>query len=149
MNPRELLACAEAAMMTAKARGKRRIVVFDEDTTARPDAGRAAYDARSISHLKMLQSLAGRLNRLNGVREIAEAVVSELRAMIDYHSCRVYLAEGDVLVPVGHLGEIVTFDDSHIEPPTVRVGEGITGHVAETGRSLLVHNAHECEHTRH
>ena len=37
-NPRELVACAEAAMMTAKARGKNRVVVFDEDATERPDA---------------------------------------------------------------------------------------------------------------
>ena len=47
-NPRELVACAEAAMMTAKARGKNR-VVFDEDATERPGAGapRPATDARS------------------------------------------------------------------------------------------------------
>src|SRR5262249_26205915 len=102
---------------------------------------RVAYDTRSISHLKMLQSLAGRLSRLNGVDEIAEAVLSELRTMIDYHSCRVYVVEGDRLVPVGHLGEIRALDDSQIEPPTIAVGEGITGHVAATGRSLLVANA--------
>src|SRR5690348_29578 len=32
MNPRELVACAEAAMMTSKARGKNQIVLFDEET---------------------------------------------------------------------------------------------------------------------
>ena len=35
-NPRELVACAEIAMMTAKARGKSRIVVFDADESERP-----------------------------------------------------------------------------------------------------------------
>ena len=35
-NPRELIACAEIAMMTAKARGKSRIVVFDADESERP-----------------------------------------------------------------------------------------------------------------
>ena len=30
MNPRELIACAEAAMMTAKARGKNQIVLYDD-----------------------------------------------------------------------------------------------------------------------
>ena len=39
-NPRELVACAEAAMMTAKSRGKSQIVVFDENTTERPEARR-------------------------------------------------------------------------------------------------------------
>src|SRR6266446_707675 len=36
MNPRELTACAEAAMMTAKARGKNRIVLYDEGEIERP-----------------------------------------------------------------------------------------------------------------
>src|SRR5438128_968560 len=77
MNPRELVACAEAAMMTAKARGKSRIVVYDGGATERPTESDTDRDARSIAHLKMLQSLAGRLNRLNDVREIGEAIVSE------------------------------------------------------------------------
>ena len=50
MNPRELVACAEAAMMTAKARGKNQIVLFDEqsDRAARRHAGQpAATCARS------------------------------------------------------------------------------------------------------
>ena len=37
MNARELVACAEAAMMTAKARGKNQIVVFDDGDAERPD----------------------------------------------------------------------------------------------------------------
>src|SRR5712691_80796 len=66
MNPRELIACAEAAMMTAKARGKNAVIVFDEETSERPQAREvnAARDVRSIAHLKMLQSLSGKLNRL-------------------------------------------------------------------------------------
>src|SRR5436305_6032351 len=67
MNPRELVACAEAAMMTAKAHGKNQCLVYDEGKTERPTAGGAARDVRSIAHLKMLQSLAGKLNRLNNV----------------------------------------------------------------------------------
>ena len=35
-NPRELIACAEAAMMTAKALGKQQIVVFDEEAPSDP-----------------------------------------------------------------------------------------------------------------
>ena len=39
MNARELVACAEAAMMTAKAQGKDRVVVFEEEGVAeRPEA---------------------------------------------------------------------------------------------------------------
>jgi diguanylate cyclase (GGDEF)-like protein len=148
MNPRELVACAEAAMMAAKARGKSRIVVYDGTATERPESD-PDRDARSIAHLKMLQSLAGRLNRLNDVREIGEAIVSELRMLIDYHSCRVYVVEGEYAVPVAHGGEILSLDDRPIDPPAVRLGEGITGYVAASGRSLLIPNALDCEHTVH
>src|SRR5207249_5565110 len=72
MSPRELAACAEAAMMTAKAHGKNRVVLYAEDETKRPDAPGIERDVRSIAHLKMLQSLTGKLNRLNGVREIGD-----------------------------------------------------------------------------
>ena len=40
MNPRELDRCAEAAMMTAKAQGKNRIVLYADGATERPDAPR-------------------------------------------------------------------------------------------------------------
>ena len=47
MNPRELVACAEIAMMTAKARGKDQAVLFEE-AGERPDPRRrAATSARS------------------------------------------------------------------------------------------------------
>src|SRR6059058_5398603 len=36
MNPRELVACAEAAMMTAKARGKNQTVLYDDGEVERP-----------------------------------------------------------------------------------------------------------------
>src|SRR5947199_7342022 len=42
MNPRELVACAEAAMMTAKARGKNQIVLFDDDASERPGGARVS-----------------------------------------------------------------------------------------------------------
>src|SRR5207248_1535943 len=49
MNPRELVACAEAAMMTAKARGKHQTVVFGEGAVERPDAPSGTRDGRSIA----------------------------------------------------------------------------------------------------
>jgi diguanylate cyclase (GGDEF)-like protein len=51
MNPRELVACAEAAMMAAKARGKNQTVLYDDGPTERPDPGAvaAARDVRSVA----------------------------------------------------------------------------------------------------
>jgi diguanylate cyclase (GGDEF)-like protein len=146
-NPRELIACAEAAMMTAKARGKDLIVIFDESTFERPDTSMVASSrVRSIAHLKMLQSLAGKLNRLNDVREIGTAIADELRGLIDYHNCRVSIVDGDEVIPIAFRGILSSRGEEEVEFPRSRVGEGITGHAAAEGKSLLIGNALDCEY---
>ncbi len=145
-NPRELVACAEAAMMAAKARGKNQAVLFDEGTSDRPRSGPASRDAvRSVAHLKMLQSLAGKLNRLNDVREIGATIVNELRMLVDYHSCRVYIADGEDLLPIAWRGDLGPYQDEGVEELQSKFGEGITGRAAETGQSLLIPNALEID----
>jgi diguanylate cyclase (GGDEF)-like protein len=146
MNPRELAACAEAAMMTAKSKGKCQIVVFGNEAEQRPDVVTGERDARSIAHLKMLQSLVGKLNRLTDVTAIGETIVTELRTLVDYHNGRVYLAEGDRLLPVAFRGELGDYEDETAEVLECGIGEGITGRVALTGRSLLIPNALECDY---
>ena len=56
----------------------------------------------------MLQSLAGKLNRLNDVRRIGAVIADELRLLIDYHNCRVSVIEGDEVVPIAFRGELVS-----------------------------------------
>jgi diguanylate cyclase (GGDEF)-like protein len=146
MNPRELVACAEAAMMTAKARGKNQSVVYDDGATERPSAVVVAgRDVRSIAHLKMLQSLAGKLNRLNDVAEIGRTIATELRLLIDYHNCRVVLRHGDELRPIAFMGDYDDSVDDTAHAYTQRVGVGVTGRAVETGEALLIPNALECE----
>ena len=146
MNPRELAACAEAAMMTAKAQGKDQVVLYSEDGSKRPDAPGIERDVRSIAHLKMLQSLTGKLNRLNDVREIGEAIAEELRSLVDYHNCRVFVSDGDELVPVAFLGELTSGADAlELDILRKRVGEGVTGRCAELGESIVVGDAANCE----
>jgi diguanylate cyclase (GGDEF)-like protein len=146
MNPRELAACAEAAMMTAKAQGKNQVVLYDEGGARRPDSPGVERDVRSIAHLKMLQSLTGRLNRLNDVREIGEAIAAELRSLVDYHNCRVFVADGDDLIPVAFLGDLTSGTDAlSLDILRKRVGEGVTGRCAELGQSIVVADAANCE----
>jgi diguanylate cyclase (GGDEF)-like protein len=142
VNARELVACAEAAMMTAKARGKDRVVVFEEAEAERPTDQDEGRDIRSIAHLKMLQSLTRKLNRLNEVGEIGEAIVDELQMLVDYHNCCVYLLDGDRLQPVALRGNLEGKDVSL----TLRLGQGLTGYVAQTGKPMLVANSSESEH---
>lgn len=146
MNPRALVACSEAAMMTAKAKGKDRIALFDETASERPGVTSTSHDVRSLAHMKMLQSLAGKLNRSNDVKEIGATIATELRTLIDYMSCLIWLRVGDELHPIaarGELAEILAKEPQKLVRP---VGEGIVGYVAAAGRSLLVGNALENEH---
>jgi diguanylate cyclase (GGDEF)-like protein len=142
MNPRELIACAEAAMMTAKARGKNQIVLYDDTSLERPEAEKvlSARDVRSIAHMKMLQSFGGKLNRLNDVREIGNVIANELRALIDYHNCRVFVVEGENVVPIAFVGTLSRVKPS-LEMLAGKLGDGLTGHVAATGESVLVGDA--------
>jgi diguanylate cyclase (GGDEF)-like protein len=145
-NPRELVACAEVAMMTAKARGKGQIVVFHEDGPERPseEASVRSAEFRSIAHLKMLHGVSAKLSRLNDVAEIGSTIADELRLLIDYHNCRVFVREGDDLRLIAFRGDL-TAVTSATEALATRVGNGITGHVAATGQPFITGDAAHCE----
>jgi diguanylate cyclase (GGDEF)-like protein len=146
MNPRELTACAEAAMMTAKTQGKNRVILYHEGATERPDAPVVVRDVRSLAHMKMLQSLTGKLNRLNDVRKIADEITSELRSLIDYHNCRVFVVDGDDLVPVAFRGVLGADTGAlPLELLRIRIGVGVTGQCAERAESMLIGDAANCE----
>ena len=101
---------------------------------------------RSIAHLKMLQSLAGKLNRLNDVREIGTAIADELRGLIEYHNCRVSIVEDDEIIPIAFRGILSSREGDEVQIPRSKVGEGITGHAAVEGKSVLIGNALDCDY---
>ncbi|HWO71579.1 MAG TPA: ATP-binding protein [Actinomycetota bacterium] len=100
---------------------------------------------RSLAELDMLHSLAAKLNRLNDVRQIGEAITGELRTLIDYHNCRVHLLDrdGQTLVPVAFRGELTEYEGETFEGLITKVGAGMTGRVAATGESFYAPNARE------
>ncbi|MFB3738473.1 MAG: GAF domain-containing protein, partial [Candidatus Velamenicoccus archaeovorus] len=104
-------------------------------------------ELRSVAQLRMLHSLAARLNRLNDVRQIGDAITSELKTLIDYHNCRIYLLADDqvTLEPIVFRGDLTEYQGETYEELVAKVGEGITGHVAETGESFYTPNALEVE----
>ena len=104
---------------------------------------RGDNELRSLAQLKMLHTLATRLNRLNDVAQIGEAITAELRTLIDYHSCRVYLlqSDGKTLLPIAFKGELTEYESDTFEELRTEVGEGITGRVAESGESFYTANA--------
>jgi HD-GYP domain-containing protein (c-di-GMP phosphodiesterase class II)/putative methionine-R-sulfoxide reductase with GAF domain len=138
-------------MMTAKTRGKGIVVGFDESELERPSEATLRHDdVRSIAHMKMLQSLSGKLARLNDVGRIALTIADELRLLIDYHNCRVFLRDGDDLLPIAFRGSLMAAEPgTSVELSPGQVGRGITGRVAETGEALLVGDAAACEFAEH
>lgn len=111
-------------------------------------AGVAVKNARNYeqmatwaAQLQSIQQLGTRLNRLNKVSEIGQAICAELRSLIDYHNVRVYTIDGDQLNPVAWRGEIGEYTDEDGEQLRLAVGEGITGWVALHGIPQYLPNA--------
>ncbi len=115
---------------------------------AHREAREPADRFRSMAQLNMLHSLAAKLNSLDDAYEISSAITAELRTIVDYHSCRVYLlqADGRTLYPVSFLGEMFSdYEKDTVESLITEIGEGITGYVAETRRSLITPDAREVD----
>ena len=145
-NPRELIACAEIAMMTAKARGKSRIVVFDADESERPgsDGGPRVRTCGRSPTSRCCTASRRKLSRLLEIEEIAATIADELHQLIDYHNCRVYLRDGDDLTPVAFRGALTDTTGSVLDVLAIKVGVGVTGHVAATGAPFLTGDAANC-----
>jgi HD-GYP domain-containing protein (c-di-GMP phosphodiesterase class II) len=75
-------------------------------------------------------------------------IATELRSLIDYHNCRVSLVEGDDVIPIAFVGQFTSETQEPLEILACKVGQGITGRVAQTGESLLIGDAANCEFAR-
>ena len=84
------------------------------------------------AHLQSIQQLGARLARLTTEVEIGTAIANELDQLIEYHNVRVYRLRADGwVVPVAMRGLVGEFHDETPDQLRIRVGEGITGWVAE------------------
>ncbi|HEX2089933.1 MAG TPA: diguanylate cyclase, partial [Actinomycetota bacterium] len=173
-SPRELITCADFALLEAKRTGKDRVHVYasdllDEETEGAlqtnlddGERGKPMYgsgtgmggrlavlsargELRSVAQLRMLQSLGTKLNRLNDVKKIGEAITAELRSLIDYHNCQVHLLDddGETLVPVGFRGEFLDYQIERFPALVGKVGHGVAGHVAQSGQTYYSSNARD------
>src|SRR6266516_6713902 len=168
-SPRDLVACADLALLNAKALGKDRVIVYPGGEEAADQWGRnrngpvkavrrgsqprlatlaLGGEPRSLAHIRLLHSLSARLNRLNDVASISSAIVTEVKALIDYHSARVYLlqADGQTLHPVAWRGELTEYQGETAKALVCKVGEGITGKAVELGKTLYAPNSDDSEY---
>jgi diguanylate cyclase (GGDEF)-like protein/excisionase family DNA binding protein len=93
------------------------------------------------AQLQSIQQLGTRLNRLTSVKDIGNAIATELRQLIDYHNVRVYRLYGQRLMPVAMLGRVGEYLDETPDQLIVQFGAGITGWVAEHRIAQLLDDA--------
>ena len=101
------------------------------------------HELRSVAQLRMLHALATRLNALDDIDAIGEAITAELHTLIDYHNCRIYLLleDGVTLWPVAFRGELTEYEAETLDELVTEVGEGFTGRAAETGETYYAADA--------
>jgi PAS domain S-box-containing protein len=101
------------------------------------------HELRSVAQLRMLHALATRLNTLDDVDAIGEAITTELRTLIDYHNCRIYLLldDGVTLWPTTFRGDLTEYESETHEELVTLVGEGITGYAASSGETYYAPDA--------
>ncbi len=97
----------------------------------------------------MLHGVSAKLSRLLEIEEISATIADELHQLIDYHNCRVFLRDGDDLTPVAFRGDAHGYDGPVLDVLTIKVGVGITGHVAATGAPFLTGDAANCDIGHH
>jgi PAS domain S-box-containing protein len=130
---------------TIGAHRRRGARVTETGSHEEPRSGPA--ELRSVAQLRMLHSLAPRLNLLNDPEAIGGAITAELKTLIDYHNCRIYLLQDDgvTLWPIVFRGELTEYEGETYEELVTKVGEGITGHAAETRETFYTPNALEAD----
>jgi PAS domain S-box-containing protein len=113
------------------------------ETSNRVSGSVEEHELRSVAQLRMLHALATRLNALDDVTAIGEAITTELKTLIDYHNCRIYLLleDGLTLWPVTFRGELTEYESETPEELVTQVGEGITGYAAITGQTYYAPDA--------
>jgi signal transduction histidine kinase len=101
------------------------------------------HELRSVAQLRMLHALASRLNALDDVNAIGEAITTELKTLIDYHNCRVYLLleDGVTLWPMTFRGELTEYESETYDELVTKVGLGFTGTAALTGETYYAPDA--------
>jgi diguanylate cyclase (GGDEF)-like protein len=136
VHPNTLRAWADAGRvrcLRVNGRGDRRFLVDDLRDFMSEAESVPSPEAHREAQIESIAKLGTRLNHLSTVDEIGAAICLELRQLIDYHNVRVYRVEGEDVVPVAWRGEVGAYTGEDGAQLRLRVGEGITGWVAEHG----------------
>jgi diguanylate cyclase (GGDEF)-like protein len=95
------------------------------------------------AQLEAVQSVAAELTRLTSVEAISAALCTQTHRVVAFDNARVYVLRDDArtLEPVAFRPHAAEYEGESAAGLRVRVGEGITGWVAMSGRPLRVRDA--------
>ncbi|HEY5436129.1 MAG TPA: EAL domain-containing protein [Candidatus Limnocylindrales bacterium] len=95
------------------------------------------------ARLRAIQELSSRLNRIQDVEGIGEAIVAEADRLISHDTIRVYRVDhvSQTCEPIAFQGEFMGIGRPSAEQLRVRIGEGLTGWVALHNRTLRLGDA--------
>jgi len=104
-----------------------------------------------IIQLEAIRNITNRLNKLNDVKTVAYAVMDEIKKVIEFDNCRVFLLNDnrEELIPIAFGSEVEEYQGETEEVLHLRVGEGITGWVAQTGEAKIIDDGERHPHSRH
>jgi HD-GYP domain-containing protein (c-di-GMP phosphodiesterase class II) len=99
--------------------------------------------APRVDQFELLQSLSAALAGVRTEHEVGQAVVHELRRIIEYGACRFYTLapDGETLLPIVQVGVEDAYAEDRPEDLIVGVGEGITGRVFAEGEAVRFDDA--------
>ena len=103
---------------------------------------------RALEQMQLVQSLSAAFTGMRSLPEVGQVVVSQLRTLIEYHSCRFYVIspDGEMLEPVALLGIGKAYETDAVDDLVCAVGEGITGRAFVDGMPLRIADAAKVTH---
>ena len=104
-----------------------------------------------IIQLEAIRNITNRLNKLNDVKTVASAVMDEIKKVIEFDNCRVFLLNDnrEELIPIAFGSEVEEYKGETEEVLRLKVGEGITGWVAQTGEGQIIDDGERHPRCRH
>jgi len=104
-----------------------------------------------IIQLEAIRNITNRLNKLNDVKTVASSVMEEIKKVIDFDNCRVFLLSEnrEELIPIAFGSEVKEYKGETEEVLRLKIGEGITGWVAQTGEPQVIDDGERHPRSRH